>query len=335
MYNNIDNFTTSGSMYEQIEAQRNQKIRKRKIMRKRIIVITIITIILLYLGLFLIDTGRFSKGEKPLITTNYLKKEYDDGKVETYYSLGWIFRYYTRETINKSEIAPFWKPIEADDQLYIKPDDDLPEVETGYRVPDNISKKRKVEGVLFFFYKEENLLGTYKCILSNTDCDITYSEVLDEDKVKDNYIPMDIIEDRYAFITEYKNKGTQAEEVHYYLFDIKAKHLIAEYQGVRYTTVINPNTSDKKGEIDSSRYIVKKNDAWGIDEVIKGRVNNFEEYKYKYITYDEENKLYIFKNKNDEWIVMNANNRVYTKPIEETIDSLYYKNDKIYMVAYI
>ena len=31
---------------------------------------------------------------------------------------------------------------------------------------------------------------------------------------------------------------------------------------------------------------------------------------------------------------MDANNRVYTTPIEETIESLYYKNDKIYMVAY-
>ena len=333
---------SSGSMYEEIENARKQKLRKRKIMKKRIIVIVVLVFILLYLGLFLNDIRRFHKGDKPLITISQTTKEYDDGKVETYSSLGWVFRYYLRETINLNEIAPIWSKIKKDKELDRKVfDDDLPEIETDYIIPDNISKKDKEKGVLFFYDKDENLLGTYKCALSENNCEIATSLVQDEDKKERTYgTKMDIIDNRYVFITEYKNAQTQAEEKHVYLYDISAKHLIAGYQDIRYTTLYVDDDNKNHGLIDNTKYIVKKNDLWGIDEVLKGKVSHFEEYKYDYINFDQETGLYIFEMPKDDWgvnkwLAFDANKRLYTQPIQEIIDGFYYKNDRIYVLAYV
>ena len=332
---------SSGSMYEEIENERKKLLRKRKIMKRRIIVIISLGLVVLYLGLLLNDIRRFHKGDKPLITISQTIKEYDDGKVETYTSLGWVFRYYLRETINQNEIAPIWSPIKKDKELKREVfDQDLPEIETNYTIPDNISKKEKEKGVLFFYDKDENLLGTYKCALSENDCEISTSFIQDEDKNQRMYnVKMDVIDNRYAFITEYKNIHSAAEEKHVYLYDITAKHLIAGYQEVRYTTMYTDEKNINHGLTDNSRYIVKKNDLWGIDEVNKGRITHFEEYKYNYINYDEDTGLYIFESPEDnwgvnKWVAYDANKKVYTKPVTEIIESFYYKNDRIYILAY-
>ena len=294
---------SSGSMYEEIENARKKKLRKRYIMKKRIIAIVILVLIVLYLGLFLNDIRRFHKGEKPLITISQKVKEYDDGKVETYTSLGWV--------------------------------------ETNYTIPDNISKKEKEKGVLFFYDKDENLLGTYKCVLSENDCEVATSAVLDEDNnVRDYNTKMDIINNRYVFIKEVKNANTQAEEKHVYLYDINAKHLIAGYQDVRYTTSYTDDNNKSHGLIDNTKFIIKKNDLWGIDEVLKGRISHFEECKYQYIGYNTETNLYVFETAKDnwgtnKWIAFDANKKLYTAPINEKIDSFYYKNDRIYLLAYV
>ena len=332
---------TSGSMYEEIENARKKKLRKRYVMKRRIIAIVILAFIVLYLGLLLNDIRRFHKGDHPLITIGQTIKEYDDGKVETYTSIGWVFRYYMRETINTNEIAPIWSPIKKDSVLNrIVKDQDLPEIETNYTIPDNIAKQEKVNGVLFFYDKDENLLGTYKCALSENDCSISKSATQDEDKKSRLYdVPMAIIENIYVFITELKNANSKAEEKHVYLYDISAKHLIAGYQDVRYSTVYTNDNNKNFGLIDNSKYIVKKNDLWGIDEVIKGQVSNFEEFKYQYINYDEETHLYIFETPTDnwgvnKWLAFDAEKKIYTQPISEIIDSFYYKNDRIYILAY-
>ena len=123
-------FNSSGSMYEEIEQNRLMKLRKRKILKRRIIVIIILLIFLGYLGILLNDIRRFHNGENPLITLSSSTKEYDDGKVETYVSLGWVFRNYTRETINTQELVPFWTPIAMDNVLNRTiTDENLPKIE--------------------------------------------------------------------------------------------------------------------------------------------------------------------------------------------------------------
>ena len=327
---------TAGSMYEEIENARKKKLRKKHVMKRRITAIVILVFIVLYLGILLNDIRRFHNGEHPLITIGHNVKEYDDGNVETYVSIGWVFRYYMRETINTNEIAPVWSPIKMDNELNrIIVDQNLPEMEKDYKIPDNIAKKDKVDGVLYFYDKDENLLGTYKCILSERDCDKSVSAIQDEDGYRRIYgVPMAIIENRYAFITERKNANTPAQETYVYLYDIAAKHLIGGYEDVRYTTTIKDDDNHEFGVIDNSKYIIKKDGYWGIDEVIKGQVSNFETYRYSYIDYDPETKLYIFKTPNNEWLAFDAEKKYATTPIKETLDSLYYKNDKIYMIAY-
>ncbi len=328
--------TSSGSMYEEIEAARNKKLRKKKIIIRRVIVIIVLLIIVSYLGILLNDIRRFKNGENPLIITKYEKKEYDDGNVTSYYSLGWVFRYYDRETIKENKIETSWSKIRMDDILNRKTDDpNLPEIEKNYTVPSNVSKKNKVDGVLFFYNDQEKLLGTYKCILSDKDCDFSSSHILEDDSNKYENIKMGIIDNRYVFIDEYKNKNTEAEEKHVYLYDIVAKHIIAQYQNVRYSLKLkNEKSKSEYGAIYSNKFIVEKNNLWGIDEVDKGKVTNFEDYNYKYIKFDENTKLYILKEQVNKWVIFNSNEKIKTQPFEENIDSLYYKNDKMYVIAY-
>jgi len=326
---------TSGSMYEEIERARKKKLRQRKLFARRITAIVILVIVITYLGLLLNDIRRFHNGDKPLITLKHETKEYDDGKVETYKSIGWLFRYYTRETIKDDEIAPFWAKIKMDNVLNRATiDPNLPQLEE-YKVPKNPNKYNMVDGVLFLYdnTEEKNLLGTYKCILSEEDCEKATSQILNNDEWTNNYVEMDYIENRYAFILEYKSKNTQAEEKHYYLFDITANRIIAEYQDVRYS-ILQEEYQKQKGLIENNRFIVKKNDFWGIDEVNKGYVTNYEDYKYKFLAYDSENKIYKMQNTSNEWSAFEPIKRVYTTPIKENVDSIYIKNDKIYIVAY-
>lgn len=331
-------FNSSGSMYEEIEQNRLKKQRKKKILIRRIIAIALLLVLLAYLGILLNDIRRFHKGDLPLITISSNTKEYDDGRVETYYSLGWIFRYYYRETINTQEIAPFWAHIKADSELKRTAyDPNLPEVEKNYKVPSNGNKRDKVDGVLFFYDDNEKLLGTYKCILSERDCEVTNSLYVEEydDKTRKTNVQMSYIENRYVFITEYKSKNTSVEEKYVYLYDMFAKHLIAQYQDVRYaTTMEKEDDSQTYGLIDTTRFIAKKDNYWGIDEVTKGQTTNFVNYEYKIINFDEETKLYILLNKQNKWIVYNPNTQVYTSPIDKTIESVHYKNGKAYIVAY-
>jgi hypothetical protein len=224
----------AGSMYEELENKRLKKEHKFRIILRRIIAIIILGLILTYLGIFLNDIKRYHNGQTPLIILNTYTKEYDDGTVTTYYSLGWVFRYYQRETITDSEIVPSWSSIRMDNILKRNNNPDLPEIETDYTVPSNPMKYEKVSGVLFFYDNDGNLLDTYKCLLSESDCEISISGVLSDDSDKYASIKMGIIDNRYVFITEYKSKDTQAQEKYIYLYDINAKRIIAEYQDVRY-----------------------------------------------------------------------------------------------------
>ena len=331
-------FNSSGSMYEEIEQNRLKKQRKKKLLVRRIIAIVLLLILLSYLGILLNDIRRFHKGDLPLITISSKTKEYDDGRVETYYSLGWVFRYYYRETINTQEIAPFWSNIKADSELKRESyDPNLPEVEKNYKVPSNGNKRNKVDGVLFFYDDNENLLGTYECILSEKDCEITKSAYIEEyDKnVRRSDVQMSYIDSRYVFITEYKSKNTTVEEKHIYLYDMVAKHLIAQYEDVRYaTTMEKEHDSQTYGLIDTSRFIAKKDNKWGVEEVSKGKVTNLVNYEYRLINFEEETKLYILLNQQNKWVVYNPNTQVYTSPIYKTIESVHYKNGKAYIVAY-
>lgn len=333
-------FNSSGSMYEEIEANRQKKLRRKKVMTRRITVIIVLVIFLAYLGLLLNDIRRFHNGELPLIVlSSNINEDYDDGKVETYTSLGWLFRYYYRETIRTQEIAPFWAPEAMKDVLNRTIDANLPEVEKDYDIPTNTNYRSKIGSVLFFYGDNQELIGTYKCLLSESDCEIAESAYLIEyDKmIRNSNVPMAIVNNRYVFIAEYKSKGTSAEEKHVYLYDTKAKRLIAEYEDVRYSEIVTKeidNRREEQGGIDKSKFICKKDGKWGIDDVSQGKVTNFVNYEYKLINIDLDTRLYIFYTTQNKWVIFNPNNKVHTSPIDKTIESVHYKNGKAYIVAY-
>lgn len=311
MYND-----TAGAMYEEEEYGRKEALRKKKLLIRRIVVVSVISLASLYTILFLIDQSRFKKGQKPLITFKEVTKTYNDGTVISRYGLGWVFREYNRETLLDTEMVPFWRRIRQDYDAATTVDTNLPQVVTGYEVPENPDELEKVDGVLFL-YDSGKLLDTYKCILSDSDCEIAPS-YLYSDEIAGMYdIKMDIVDKRYAFIKEYQNKGLEDETSEILLYDIKNKQIIAKYEDIHYSKQENG-----KGIIDSSKYIIKKNGLWGIDQVINGRISNILNYQYYGINFKFDSKKYILKSDNGYQIYDNSSNTLsdyITDKIEDII----------------
>ena len=218
---------SAGAMYEQEEYARKEALRRKKLLIRRIVVVSTILVVSLHTIFFLVDQSRFKKGQKPLITFKEVTKTYNDGTITSRYGLGWVFREYNRESLLDTEMVPFWKRIRQDYDAATTVDSNLPQVVTGYEVPDNPDELEKVDGVIFL-YDGGHLLDTYKCILSDTDCEIATS-YLYSDEVSGMYdVKMSIVDKRYAFIREYQDKGTENEISYVLLYDIKNKQLLAE-----------------------------------------------------------------------------------------------------------
>ena len=309
---------SAGAMYEQEEYARKEALRKKKILIRRIIVVSVISIVSLYTILFLIDQSRFKKGQKPLITFKEVTKTYNDGTVISRYGLGWVFREYNRESLLDTEMVPFFKKIRQDYDAATTVDVNLPQVVTDYEIPDNPDELEKVDGVLFL-YDGGRLLDTYKCILSDSDCEIATS-YLYSDEVSGMYdVKMSIVDKRYSFIKEYQDKGTENETSWVLLYDIKNKQVIAKYEDVHYSKQENG-----KGIIDSSKYIIKKNGLWGIDQVINGRISNVLDYRYYGINFYFNSKKYVLKSDNGYQIydiTSNSMSDYITDKIEDIISN--------------
>mgnify|MGYP004639643335 FL=1 len=309
---------SAGAMYEQEEYAHKEALRRKKLLIRRIVVVSTILVVSLYTIFFLVDQSRFKKGQKPLITFKEVTKTYNDGTVTSRYGLGWVFREYNRESLLDTEMVPFWKRIRQDYDAATTVDSNLPQVVTGYEVPDNPDELEKVDGVIFL-YDGGHLLDTYKCILSDTDCEIATS-YLYSDEVSGMYdVKMSIVDKRYAFIREYQDKGTENETSYVLLYDIKNKQILAKYEDIHYS-----KRENGKGIIDSSKYIIKKNGLWGIDQVINGRVSNVLDYRYYGINFYFNSKKYVLKSDEGYQIYdINANSfsNFITDKIEDIVGS--------------
>ena len=309
---------SAGAMYEQEEYARKEALRRKKLLIRRIGVVSTILVVSLYTIFFLVDQSRFKKGQKPLITFKEVTKTYNDGTVTSRYGLGWVFREYNRESLLDTEMVPFWKRIRQDYDAATTVDSNLPQVVTGYEVPDNPDELEKVDGVIFL-YDGGHLLDTYKCILSDTYCEIATS-YLYSDEVSGMYdVKMSIVDKRYAFIREYQDKGTENETSYVLLYDIKNKQILAKYEDIHYS-----KRENGKGIIDSSKYIIKKNGLWGIDQVINGRVSNVLDYRYYGINFYFNSKKYVLKSDEGYQIYdINANSfsNFITDKIEDIVGS--------------
>lgn len=180
---------------------------------------------------------------------------------------------------------------------------DLPVPISEYNIPSNPNKEPKVNDVLFF-YDNNKLLGTYKCL---EDCNIAISS-------NEEPLNMAIIDKRYVFIKEIDGL---------YLYDIISKRYLGLYQDIKYSKKDND-----LGIIDSSKYMVKKDGYWGLDMVLNTTVTNLIPFSYNDISY-YDNNTYILQDKDNLWLTYDYTNQTYTIPINDKITSIYsYKGDK-------
>ena len=79
---------------------------KPKMPKKKIIELSILIIILIWVVLFLIDYVRYSSSKPPLLSIKVVH-EYTDGKTTEYLGLGYTYRGYGRVTVSREEFVLF------------------------------------------------------------------------------------------------------------------------------------------------------------------------------------------------------------------------------------
>ena len=80
---------------------------KKKMSSKKKIELTVLVLLVLWFALLGINYVRYSDS-KPLILAIHLTHKYDDGVTEEYVSLGYVYRQYKRNSVNREELVPFW-----------------------------------------------------------------------------------------------------------------------------------------------------------------------------------------------------------------------------------
>lgn len=294
----------------------------KKMSSKKKIELLVLIIIALWLVLFAINYVRFADSKAPILAM-HLTHKYDDGVTEEYVCLGYVYRQYRRNSVNREELVPFWVPIENP-----KAEPDLPVIDPEYVVPDNFRKQDKFRGLLYWFNLQGELQGTYKCLNSNGNCNKAFSgkdvhNLIDKDPVTFGTEPRTLgpIHDKYAFIDDSAPQdikyGDPAYDRIVYLYkfldpsiDEKGEKLqiIAKFSDVKESTV---DENKNLGYGDENRYIVKSmdNQKWGIIKIKKsGEIEEVLPYEYESITYDRDTKYYIMC-KNKKWYVYDLNNK--------------------------
>ena len=118
--------------------------------------------------------------------------------------MGYIYRSYNRNSITREEFVPFWVLLENPE-----PAPDLPVIDMDYNVPENTRKLDKYRGLLYYFNRKGELLGTYKCLNSTMDCNKAFGgwddfNTLNNDPVTALETPKNLgmILEKFAFVDD-------------------------------------------------------------------------------------------------------------------------------------
>lgn len=294
----------------------------KKMSTKRKIEILILVVIVLWLLLFAFNYVRYTES-KPLFLSIHLTHKYDDGVTEEYVSLGYVYRQYKRNSVNREELVPFWTLMENP-----KAAPDLPVVETDYVVPENYRKQDKFRGLLYYFNVQGELLGTYKCLNSDGYCnkafdgsDIYNLEGNDPVTWDNERRTLGTIHDKFAFVDDSVEQdityGQDAYERIVYLYRFldksldeagNAPEILAKFADVKESTI---DENKNIGYGDNDRYIVKsaKNNKWGVIKIeSSGTIVEVLPYEYESITYDVDTSYYIVC-KDKKWFVYDIDNK--------------------------
>lgn len=307
-------------------------------MKKKLEIVGLILAIL-WAILFIVNYSRYSSS-KPLILALHKTIEYEDGTVEEYTSIGYVYRRYSRNSIKGEELTPIWVGRKNPE-----PKPDLPTVPTGYDIPeDNYSRADKHRGLLYY-YTHGTLLGTYKCINTDRDCNKAFSGTDEFDIVNKDpltalkeqhtlgqiYDKFGFVDDSNAQSSKYGESG-YARTIYLLQFISEDPKIIAKYSDVKESTF---NEDDQRGYGDGSRYIVKsmENSKWGIINIKEnGTIEEVLPFEYQSINYDSDTKYYILC-KDNKWFVYDLNKKEkVSKDKDDPIYDVWRNNNLTYYI---
>lgn len=306
----------------------------QKLGKKKMIELIVLIFLILWGLVFIINYVRYTDS-KPLILAIHVSKEYDDGVLDEYIGLGYIYRSYRRTSISREEFVPFWVMRETPQS-----EADLPKALTDYEVPNNSRHADKFRGLLYY-YSKGKLLGTYKCINSSGNCEKATGgydkyNIVNTDPINrlEKQRTMNTLYDKFAFVDDSADQeisygnSNYVRTIYLYNFLDEEKEILAKFADVKESTYIeNKDLAD--GE--NNRYIVKsaENNKWGLISISEnGNITEVLPYEYESINYDTDTGYYILC-KDNIWFIYDLQDKKTVSA--ESVDPIYdvWRNDNL------
>ncbi len=316
-------------MYNQPDQynQFNNTNNKPKMPKKKVIELVLILVGILWGILFAINYVRYTKSE-PLLLSIKSHHDYADGFVDEYVSLGYVYRSYNRIAISREELVPFWVLRENP-----AAENDLPIINKDYKVPDNGRHEDKYMGILYFYSTQNaDLLGTYKCINSVSDCEKATTgrdkfDIVNTDPITKRapykFAPL---YNKYAFIDDSSKQQTKygetgyARTIYLYSYEKNKEKILARYGDIKETQY---NDLKELANYDKYDYIVKEynGDKWGVIRITEsGVITELLPFEYDSINYDYDTNYYILS-KDGVWF---AYDLIQNKKVSvDSVDVIY------------
>lgn len=290
---------------------------KKMSKNKKIELILLIALILWGL-LFLVNYIRYTQSKSLFLAMHIKDDGYEDGYVEEYISFGYVYRSYQRNSIKREEFVPIWVTRENPES-----ENALPKPLTGYEVPDNPKRSDKFRGLLYYYDLSGELIGTYKCLNSSSDCMKAFDghdsyNLKNKDALTAVEKPhtLDMIHEKFAFVDDSIPQeieyGVPAyiRTIYLYKFVENEQEILARYADVKESTY---DEEYEKSSGENERYIVKsyENNKWGVIRIREsGTIEEIIPFEYDSVSYDQDSKLYILC-KDGKWSIYNLNNETY------------------------
>lgn len=308
----------------------NSKAKRRK---KRIIEIIVLSVFVLWLVFFVIDYIRYKDTNKPLITIAHRTVEFEDGTVDEYYSLGWVYREYKRRAIGDIELTSIFKRMQRP-----AVQSTLPLALKNYDIPENKEKLDEYKGIIYYYNYGGARIGTYKCINSDNSCTKAVSgydeyniNQLDPLNSIESMPKFDTYDLNFAFIddTATSNDSANALQIRriIYLYDVANNEILAQYRNVKYSTINNYNKADGY----NGYFIVQNDDGkWGIiTPTSNGPITRLD-FQYDSINFNETTKKYIVK-KDNQWFLYDIETKEFSSGFEDIILDAYEADGKLFV----
>lgn len=299
---------------------------------KKIIEISILIVIILWVIFFIINYFRCTNDEAPILTI-HSQGVCDDGTLDIYTGIGYQYRVYNSSSLTKSEFVPIWAPVE---QCIVS--NGLPQADTEFDIPSNKKRESNYRGLVYFYEDKYNLLGAYKCLNTDSSCTLAVSgyDFYDIDRGDIlNYrerIEMTPIFSRYGFVddsrVQNRKYGDEGYERIIYYYDITNRKILAQFADVKFSTYTRNKyygTGDKE-----NRIIIKDKETnkWGLVKFKEdGTFENILEYEYESINYNEDSGYYILKNDEGWQIYDIEKDNVLISGIEDPIFDVWENNN--------